>query len=138
MVGSPLTLGQYLRHLRLERQLSIAKIAAHTGLSANAIRWMERGVTQPKPESLKALAEALGVTYEELLFRAGYLDRVEITDEDRELMRLLRSLSAESRRVLLEILRVIEQMHGVSEEEKHVWEGHSATPPLIDILPIGT
>ncbi len=68
-------IGSHLMVLRQEKKLSISEIASMTGLSANTIRWIERGVTQPKPESLKALATALEVEYQGLLVRAGYLER---------------------------------------------------------------
>jgi len=115
--GEPI--GEYLRQLRMQQQLSIAKVASLTGLSANTIRWMERGVTQPKPESLKLLAAALKVNYEVLLLRAGYLEQADVlTDEERELLRLYHDLSAGAKQMLLEILRLVEQMDKFPETEE--------------------
>ncbi|MSQ10725.1 MAG: XRE family transcriptional regulator [Dehalococcoidia bacterium] len=46
------SLHSLLARARSERRLSIAQLAASTRLSPNAVRWIERGITQPKPESL--------------------------------------------------------------------------------------
>ena len=114
--GEPI--GEYLRQLRMQQQLSIAKVASLTGLSANTIRWMERGVTQPKPESLKLLAAALKVNYEVLLLRAGYLEQADVlTDEERELLRLYHDLSAGAKQMLLEVLGLVARMNKVPETE---------------------
>jgi len=117
--GEPI--GEYLRQLRVQQPLSIAKLASLTGLSANAIRWMERGVTQPKPESLRLLAAALKVRYEDLLLRARYLDRADVlTSQERELLRLYHDLSAGAKQMLLEILQLVEQMHQATETEERL------------------
>ena len=102
--------GKLVQNIRTQQQMSISTLARLTGLSANTIRWIERGVTQPKPESLKALGLALGVNYEELLLRAGYIDTVALTDEEKDVLRLYHSLSPEGKEMLLAVLGVIKQM----------------------------
>ncbi|MBN6186359.1 helix-turn-helix transcriptional regulator [Aneurinibacillus thermoaerophilus] len=55
---------------RSQRQLSIA-----SGISNGTIARIEAGTQKPQPETLKVLAQYLrGITYEELLERAGYID----------------------------------------------------------------
>ena len=101
----PETIGQFIMRLRTDRQMSIAQLASQTGLSPNAIRWIERGVTQPKPKSLRALSGPLGVSYQELLEKAGYLAQDDNTSGDeQELLALYRQLSPQARQLLQEVL----------------------------------
>ena len=87
--------------------MSIAQLAAQTRLSANAIRWIERGVTQPKPESLRALSVVLGVSYQTLLSTAGYLAEDEVNEDEKRLLEIYRDLSPQARQVLQEVLRAL-------------------------------
>ena len=115
--GEPV--GKLVQNMRVQQQMSISTLAQLTGLSANTIRWIERGVTQPKPESLKALGLALGVNYEELLLRAGYIDTVGLSDEEKEVLRLYHSLSAEGKETLVAVLGVIERMLKGRQVKEH-------------------
>ena len=101
------TIGQLIKRLREERHLSIAQLANQTGLSANAIRWIERGVTQPKPESLRSLAAILGFRYQEMLGRAGYLDQSDEDQDEKQLLELYRGLSPDARTLLREVLEAV-------------------------------
>lgn len=65
--------GTYLRKLRENRKMSINQLALYSGVSAPQISRVEtgsRGV--PKPETIKKLALALNVDYENLMQVAGY------------------------------------------------------------------
>lgn len=106
---TPDAIGRYLMLLRQERKLRIGEIASSTGLSANTIRWIERGVTQPKPESLKLLAAALQVEYQDLLVRAGYLERPQMDETERELLQRFNALSAKAKSAVLQLLPLLEQ-----------------------------
>jgi transcriptional regulator with XRE-family HTH domain len=57
--------GARIRHLREERGLSLRTLAERSGLSANAISLIERGVSSPTVVSLHQLATALGVSITE-------------------------------------------------------------------------
>ncbi len=102
-------IGSHLTALRQAKKLSIGETASMTGLSANTIRWIERGVTQPKPESLRALASALGVQYQDLLVRAGYLERSDSSNEEREVLMRFKALSPKAKAALLELMPLMEQ-----------------------------
>lgn len=120
MATSPVneTIGQLIKKLREERQLSISQLAAQTGLSGNAIRWIERGVTQPKPESLRALSGALGVPYQDFLGRAGYLaDDGLINEETKRFLEMYRGLSPQARQVLQEVLQALSALTEVPLQE---------------------
>ncbi len=54
--------GQRLRAMRAERNLSLRNLAARSGLSANALSNIERGQTSATVSTLYKLADALGVS----------------------------------------------------------------------------
>ena len=65
--------GDYLRTKRKEKDLSLQEVSNDSGVSIAQISRIETGNRgMPKPETIKKLAPALGVTYEELMARAGY------------------------------------------------------------------
>lgn len=53
--------GQRLRLLREERNVSMRGLARISGLSANALSMIERGLTSPSVSTLSKLANALGI-----------------------------------------------------------------------------
>ncbi len=53
--------GQRLRTLREEREISMRELARRSGLSANALSMIERGLTSPSVSTLTKLATALEV-----------------------------------------------------------------------------
>lgn len=64
MTTAPFTpLGEAIRHLRRERNLSQQELADKLGVTNNAVSQFERGVTVPGVLTLVDLAKALDVTY---------------------------------------------------------------------------
>jgi transcriptional regulator with XRE-family HTH domain len=53
--------GQMLRQLREERGISIRELSRRSGLSANALSMIERGLTSPSVSTLYRLTDALNV-----------------------------------------------------------------------------
>lgn len=81
--------GQRLRLLRGERQISLRELARRSGMSANALSMIERGLSSPSVSTLYRLVEALGVPItavfpapaqrEDIVFRsAGERTRISI------------------------------------------------------------
>jgi transcriptional regulator with XRE-family HTH domain len=69
--------GEYLKALRNEKSLTQKELGELAGFSNTEISRIESGDRQkPSPIILKAIAPHLGVSYEELLKRAGYLEEV--------------------------------------------------------------
>lgn len=60
-------LGLKLKKLRHERRISLSELAAKAGISVSYLCEIEGGRKHPKPDKLIRLAEALGVTYDELV-----------------------------------------------------------------------
>jgi len=77
--------GQYLRRLRKKKNLSLRQLSDLTGISDSYLSLIEKGKRGvPRPEYLRRLAEALGVSYDDMLAKAGYREpeRREIPLED--------------------------------------------------------
>jgi transcriptional regulator with XRE-family HTH domain len=68
--------GQRLRGLREERDLSIRALARESGLSANALSMIERGKTSPSVSTLYKVADALNVPITALFRVAPTRERI--------------------------------------------------------------
>ncbi|WP_336775381.1 helix-turn-helix domain-containing protein [Paenibacillus sp. MMO-58] len=69
--------GSYLRSLRKRKskKLTIRQLGAYSGVSNSYISQIERGERGvPSPDVLLKLAKPLGVSYEELMTHAGYIN----------------------------------------------------------------
>jgi len=68
-------LGVFIKEKRALRELSIRKLAEIAGISHTEIKRIEDGVRkQPSPQVLRAIAEALNVSYDDIMTAAGYID----------------------------------------------------------------
>lgn len=69
--------GKYLQQLRLDKGLSIRQLASLSKVSHSYLSQVENGVRGiPSPDVLKKLAQPLGITYEELMQAAGYIEEI--------------------------------------------------------------
>jgi transcriptional regulator with XRE-family HTH domain len=66
-------LGGFIRTQRSLARLSLRELAGLTDLSNAYLSQVERGLHEPSIRVLKAIAEALGLSYETLLTQAGLL-----------------------------------------------------------------
>ncbi|AMB91102.1 helix-turn-helix domain-containing protein [Bacillus altitudinis] len=67
--------GAYLRALREKRKLSVNQLAMYSEVSAAGISRIENGKRGiPKPPTIKKLAGALKVPYEDMMQAAGYIE----------------------------------------------------------------
>ena len=69
-------IGERLRELREERNISMRSLATRSGLSANALSMIERGKASPSVSTLYKLAEALGISI--TTFFASATDRKQV------------------------------------------------------------
>lgn len=95
--------GVYLKHLRNLRGYNIMELAKLSSVSPSYISRLERGSRQtPKPEVLKKLAPHLGVSYNQMMVKAGYLNEKTdcLTIGDQETKDLLLSLTERKRELL--------------------------------------
>ncbi|MBS5910263.1 MAG: helix-turn-helix domain-containing protein [Paenibacillus macerans] len=74
--------GEYLRSLRKKRGLTLVQLKDATSISQPYLSQMENGLKGiPSPETLKKLADPLGVSHTELMIRAGHIEKLEVYDE---------------------------------------------------------
>ncbi|MCC2593359.1 helix-turn-helix domain-containing protein [Tessaracoccus sp. OS52] len=62
----PFSLGRRLRHLRKERGLTLAQVAASSGMAASQLSLLENGKRDAKLSSLQALAQLYGASLDDL------------------------------------------------------------------------
>ncbi|WNS42840.1 helix-turn-helix domain-containing protein [Paenibacillus sp. MMS20-IR301] len=75
--------GNYLKQLREQKGLTINQLASLAGISGAQISRIENGLRGvPKPATLRKIAEATEVSYEELMGYAGYLTDSEGSPEE--------------------------------------------------------
>ena len=68
-------LGVFIEMIRTERNLSQRQLAELAGISNTEVWRLETGERRkPSPDVLKALAPHLGVRYEDLMIKAGYME----------------------------------------------------------------
>jgi transcriptional regulator with XRE-family HTH domain len=67
-------LAEYLRTQRKVARLSLRHLAQLTQVSDSYLSQVERGLYQPSPEVLRAIAKALGIPVARLYERLGWLD----------------------------------------------------------------
>jgi transcriptional regulator with XRE-family HTH domain len=70
-------LGRYLRAQREIAQLSLRHLARMTKVSDSYLSQLERGLYQPSPTVLRAVADGLGISPDELFRRMGWLSSEE-------------------------------------------------------------
>lgn len=67
--------GLYLKQLREKKEMTIRQLALYANVSHGYLSQVERGERgTPSPDILNKLAVPLGVSYEELMSAAGYLN----------------------------------------------------------------
>lgn len=76
--------GRYLRTQRKLADLSLRELAAMTDVSNAYLSQLERGQHQPSVRVLRALADALNVTAQQMVARAGLIDDEAETADDEQ------------------------------------------------------
>lgn len=97
-------LGERIRMLRRERNLSQEQLGERAGLHTNYIGQVERGEKNVTIESLEKIAAGLKVSMEEL-FR--YIDPMEREDDLAQIHKLLSSRSKQDKAMVLKMIRSI-------------------------------
>lgn len=76
-------LGSYLRAQREVAKISLRALAGMTKVSDSYLSQVERGLYQPSPEVLRAVADGLGLAPDELFRRMGWLPPTAADDQNR-------------------------------------------------------
>lgn len=69
-------IGSFIKDLRLKKDFSQRQLSLYSGISNTEISRIESGQRKnPSPDTLKKLAPCLGISYEELMEFAGYIEK---------------------------------------------------------------
>lgn len=106
--------GERLRYWRTRENLTQAEVERRAGLAHNALSRIENGQVDPQFDTVRRIAEALGMGFEELQQRPIAIQRAPEAAADLDaIMAKIKSLSPAKRRNLteafLQILRQIEE-----------------------------
>lgn len=83
----PTDIGTYIADLRNEKRMSQRELAEKSGISNTEISRIEAGKrSNPTPATLKALSDALGIEYRDMMKMAGYLEEMHDHDKFYELV----------------------------------------------------
>lgn len=63
-----MNIGERIKELRLEKELTQAKLAALIGVSQKAIDYWERGVNEPKSSYIIMLVKVFNISYDEFFY----------------------------------------------------------------------
>ncbi|MEK4456886.1 MULTISPECIES: helix-turn-helix domain-containing protein [unclassified Paenibacillus] len=70
------TLGVYLKNRRKKKGLNLIELSELSGISIAQISRIETGKRgTPKPDTIKKFSYALDLSYEDLMIRAGHLEK---------------------------------------------------------------
>jgi transcriptional regulator with XRE-family HTH domain len=121
--------GIYLKELRTGKKMTIRKLEMLSEVSNAYISQLERGERGiPSPDILEKLAKPLGVDYEKLMAKAGYIKKYEknkvkeeimkyeINDQKRKLIEMYDALPKDKQNILD---RLAEVMIKEMESEKN-------------------
>lgn len=98
-----MTIGEKIRQLRKEKNMSQADLADATGLTKGAIGMYEIGARNPKMETLEILADFFNVDMNFLVGRSVYTEIV-ATDEERIIISKYRALNRAGQEKVFEYL----------------------------------
>lgn len=104
--------GEYLKYLRELRGISITQLAKLSGVSPSYISRIESGGRRPpKPDIIQKMVPHLGIGYNEMMIKAGYLsvNNEDLRIEDAETKELFVSLTEGKK----ELLRTVD---GLTED----------------------
>ncbi|MBA3489229.1 MAG: helix-turn-helix transcriptional regulator [Longispora sp.] len=77
MTNAPRDLGEFIRGLRRNAQISLRELAERAGVSNPYLSQIERGLRKPSAEVLQQIATALRVSTPLMYLRAGLLDHTQ-------------------------------------------------------------
>lgn len=77
--------GIKLREIRERKGMTVNQLAVYSEVSSALISKIENGIRRkPKPETIEKLAKGLKMEYEELMYIAGYIDKENKKNRDKD------------------------------------------------------
>ena len=125
------TLGQFLQKRIEERGWSNREAARQAGISSGAISTLLRGIKKPRPETLRALADALDIEELRLLYLAGMLNEIptgELVKEAAYIARRITNLPPRYRQIAIDA--VAAQLDAIYS----LYEEHTGITTQLEVL----
>lgn len=88
-----MNLGGAIKRCRKEQKMSQRKLAEKTGMTSQALSYIEKNVSYPQKSSLHAIAEALGVSVSYILWNA--IEEKDVDPSRVEVYRVLKDAISE-------------------------------------------
>jgi transcriptional regulator with XRE-family HTH domain len=113
---------EFARTLQERRQqlgLSLSEVARRAGMDKGSLSLLERGLTKPKPESIRALAHVLGIPASDLLTAADYLPSGDLPSLRPYMRARYRQLPDEALTEIEEFVEHLARQHGMSQPQDH-------------------
>ncbi|GIG57711.1 transcriptional regulator [Longispora fulva] len=118
MTDGPRDLGEFIRGLRRNAQISLRELAERAGVSNPYLSQIERGLRKPSAEVLQQIAAALRVSTPIMYLRAGLLDN----KDDQGVPAAIAadpSLDASQKQTLIQIYESFRQQNQRAETPEH-------------------
>lgn len=96
-----MSIGERIYYWRDLKNLSVYKLSKLSDVSENHIRNLENGIKQPTIKVLQKLTESFGITLSEF-FNDSSEDNTYLTEVEKHLLTLYRSLPADKANILVE------------------------------------
>ncbi len=123
--------GEFLKNLRKEKGLSQRQLADLCNISNTEISRIESGKRQkPSPNILKAIAPYLGISYGELMTKAGYIE--ETIDHEKYTELIFRTEDGE----FADTLKMAKNIHNKDSELLTIMNRVTSELPTEDITAI--
>ncbi|AWI03477.1 helix-turn-helix domain-containing protein [Clostridium drakei] len=123
--------GEFLKNLRKEKGLSQRQLADLCNISNTEISRIESGKRQkPSPNILKAIAPYLGISYGELMTKAGYIE--ETIDHEKYTELIFRTEDGE----FADTLKMAKNIHNKDSELLTIMNRVTSELPIEDITAI--
>lgn len=128
-----LSIGENIRRIRLERNLTQEEVSQHLGVSFQAVSRWERGEGYPDIEMLPSLADYLGISVDELLgvsekekkikydeinAKWSFNNKNSFHEENVELMRDSLKIFPNDALLLVQLSTSLEKLDGTDEEKR--------------------
>lgn len=112
MSKSSSQLGEFIKKAREAKDFSIRQVERETGISNAYLGQIERGeVQEPSPSKLLKLSECLGVSYQSLMEKAGYVmpknDSYKKVSDANAMLLLEQELTSEEAQALQSFLKTL-------------------------------
>ncbi len=107
----PTSIGRYIADIRNEKGISQRELAEKSGISNTEVSRLENGKRiNPSPATLKAIANALEISYADLMKAAGYIEEAHEEDKFYELV------FRDANNAIVDVVRGVKEMFRRDED----------------------